>query len=361
MPITDEMARILRTARRTEASDVNIVAGLPPALRIHGEIIFANTPPLTRDDTRRLAYDLLTEEQRRFFEREWQICCSVYDDEHGRMRLAVYYHAGNPELAIRMCNLAVKTREQLTLPEVCDTLTRMPTGLVLITGPTGSGKTTSLNYMIDLVNSERRCKIITIEDPIEYIHPRKKAVVVQQEVHTDVRNFASALVHVLRQNPDVICIGEMRDYDTTATALTAAETGHLVIATLHTPNALQTMERIVSLFPAEQQKQVIGQLANCMRGIIAQRLIPSADKARRVLACEVLVVTTAARQHIREHDFHKLVTVMETGGREGMMLLDRSLADLYERGDITYDAAVSNATDPAHFKERYLSSPHAQA
>ena len=360
MPITDEMARILRTARRTEASDVNIVAGLPPALRIQGEIIFANTPPLSRDDTHRLAYGVLTEEQRRVFERDWQICCSVYDDEHGRMRVAVYYHAGNPELAIRMCNTAVKTREQLSLPEVADTLTRMPTGLVLITGPTGSGKTTSLNYMIDLINSERRCKIITIEDPIEYIHPRKKAVIVQQEVHTDVRNFASALVHALRQNPDVICIGEMRDYDTTATALTAAETGHLVIATLHTPNSLQTMERVISLFPAEQQRQVIGQLANCLRGIIAQRLIPSADKTRRVLACEVLIANTAARQHIRGHEFHKLLTVMETSSREGMLLLDQSLASLYERGDITYDAAVNNSSDPAHFKERYLSSPTPQ-
>jgi twitching motility protein PilT len=360
MPITDEMARILRTARRTEASDVNIVAGLPPALRIHGEIIFANTPPLSRDDTRRLAYELLTEEQRLVFEREWQICCSVYDDEHGRLRVAVYYHAGNPELAIRMCNTTVKTREQLAIPEVADTLTRMPTGLVLVTGPTGAGKTTTLNYMIDLINCDRRCKIITIEDPIEYVHPRKKAVIVQQEVHTDVRNFASALVHALRQNPDVICIGEMRDYDTTATALTAAETGHLVIATLHTPNSLQTMERIVSLFPATQQMQVVGQLANCLRGIIAQRLIPSADKSRRVLAYETLVVNTAARTHIRARDFHKLVTVMETGAREGMMPIDQCLANLYERGEITYDAAVNNSSDPAHFKERYLSSPKPQ-
>jgi twitching motility protein PilT len=206
MPITEEMARILRLARKTEASDIHIVAGLPPTFRINGEIILASAPPLSRDDTRRLVYGLLNEEQIKTFEREWQLCCSIF-----------------------------------ALPEALDQFTRYPSGLVLVTGPTGSGKTTTLNYMIDLINSERRCKIITVEDPIEFVHERKKAVIVQQELYTDVKSFSSALIHVLRQNPDVICIGEMRDYETTATALTAAETGHLVIATLHTPNTLQTM------------------------------------------------------------------------------------------------------------------------
>ena len=176
------------------------------------------------------------------------------------MRVSVYYHAANPELAIRMCNKEIKSRAQLALPEAVDQFTRYPSGLVLVTGPTGSGKTTTLNYMIDLINSERRCKIITIEDPIEFVHERKKAIIVQQELYTDVKSFSSALIHVLRQNPDVICVGEMRDYETTATALIAAETGHLVIATLHTPNSLQTMERIMSVFP--RHAAGAGHLAN---------------------------------------------------------------------------------------------------
>src|SRR5208283_504166 len=301
MPITDEMARIFRLARKTEASDIHIVAGLPPTFRINGEIILASAPPLSREDTKRLVYGLLNEEQVKTFEREWQLCCSVFDADHGRMRVSVYYHAANPELAIRMCNKEIKSRMQLALPEAVDQFTRYPSGLVLVTGPTGSGKTTTLNYMIDLINSERRCKIITIEDPIEFVHERKKAIIVQQELYTDVKSFSSALVHVLRQNPDVICVGEMRDYETTATALIAAETGHLVIATLHTPNTLQTMERIMAVFPPTQQPQVISQLGNCLRGIVAQRLIPSADKTRRLLACEVLIINQPAKTHIRDH------------------------------------------------------------
>ncbi|MGO8702321.1 MAG: type IV pilus twitching motility protein PilT [Candidatus Brocadiia bacterium] len=353
MPITEDMARVFRLARKTEASDIHIVAGLPPTFRINGEIILASAPPLSREDTKRLVYGLLNEEQIKTFERDWQLCCSVFSDDYGRMRVSVYYHGGNPELAIRMCNKEIKSRAQLALPEAVDRFTRFPSGLVLVTGPTGSGKTTTLNYMIDLINSERRCKIITIEDPIEYVHERKKAIIIQQELYTDVKSFSSALIHVLRQNPDVICVGEMRDYETTATALTAAETGHLVIATLHTPNSLQTMERIMSVFPATQQGQVISQLANCLHGIVAQRLVPSADKTRRLLACEVLIINTAARTHIRDHEFHQLVNVMQFGVREGMQSMDSCLMTLYEQGEITYDTALTYCTDPKMFAQRH--------
>lgn len=352
MPITEEMARILRLAHRSQASDIHIVAGLPPTFRVNGEILLANAPPLNREDTKRLAFGLLNDEQQRVFESDWQLCCSIFDDEYGRLRVSVYYHAANPELAIRVCNTEIKTRQELRLPVALEQLARMPSGLVLITGPTGSGKTTTLNFMVDLINSERRCKIITIEDPIEYVHQRKRAVIVQQELYSDVKSFSSALIHVLRQNPDVICIGEMRDYETTATALTAAETGHLVIATLHTPNTLQTVERIMAIFPASQQAQVVAQLANSLRGILAQRLVPSADRTRRLLASELLVMNLASKALIREQKFHQLVNVMEMGSKEGMQSMDQCLSQMYETGEISYDTAMTNFSDPRTFAAR---------
>ena len=353
MPINEEMARILKLARHSKASDIHIVAGLPPTFRIQGEIILANASPLTREDTKRISYSMLNDEQRTAFEDKWQLCCSVFSEEYGRCRVSVYFNSGNPELAIRLCSEEIQTRDELRLPAVVEDFARYPTGLVLITGPTGSGKTTTLNFMIDLINSDRRCKIITIEDPIEYVHERKKAIMIQQELYTDVKSFSAGLVHVLRQDPDVICVGEMRDHETISTALTAAETGHLVIATLHTPNALQTMERIIAVFPASQQPQVLAQLANGLRGILAQRLVPSADKTRRILACEVLVVNTAARNQIREESFHQLTSVIQMGRREGMQTMDQCLIDLYEAGEITYDTALTNCTDPALFRKRY--------
>jgi len=353
MPITEEMARILRLARRSQASDIHIVAGLPPTFRIQGEIILANAPPLSKEDTRRLTYGMLNEEQRKTFESDWQLCFSIFSGEHGRFRVSVYYHSGNPELAIRLCTEEIKTRQELRLPESVEEFARYPTGLVLITGPTGTGKTTTLNFMIDLINSERRCKIITIEDPIEFVHERKKAIIIQQELYTDVKSFSGAMIHVLRQDPDVICVGEMRDYETIATALTAAETGHLVIATLHTPSSLQTMERIVAVFPPAQQPQVIAQLSNSLRGILAQRLVPSANKTHRILACEVLCANMAVRNIIRDQAFHQLVSVMQMGKREGMQTLDACLAELYEAGEITYDTAVTNSIEPALFRKKY--------
>src|SRR4030042_945252 len=261
MPISAEMERILALARRENASDIHIVANLPPTFRINGEIVLANIAPLKRQDTTRLCYSLLNDEQKKTFERDWQLCCSLKDEKLGRFRISIYYHAGNPEMAIRPVMSHIKTRQELRLPREMEDLSRLTSGLVLITGPTGSGKTTTMNFMMDLINSERRCKIISVEDPVEYIHLQKKAIIVQQELHMDVKSFASALIHVLRQNPDVICIGEMRDLETTATALVAAETGHLVIATCHTPNTLQTVERIISVFPENKQPQIFTQLA----------------------------------------------------------------------------------------------------
>ncbi len=352
MAVPREIQRILAAARRENASDIHIVAGLPPLFRISGEIILANLPPLTREDTKRISYSLLNDEQEKVFERDWQLCCSVYDEELGRFRVSVYYRVSNPEVSIRPVMDHIMTREELRLPERIEDFTRMSSGLVLVTGPTGTGKTTTMNFMIDLINSERRCKIIAIEDPVEYIHRPKRAVIVQQELYTDVKTFGSALIHVLRQDPDVICIGEMRDLETTETALLAAETGHLVIATCHTPNALQTVERIVSIFPDNQQPQVFAQLANSLQGVIAQRLVPSADRKKRFLATELLIMNPAARKHIRDRQLHYLINVIQMGRKAGMHLMDDSLMDLYEAGEITYDSAINFSHDPGEMRKR---------
>jgi twitching motility protein PilT len=352
MVVPGEIQRILSAARRENASDVHIVAGLPPLFRISGEIVLADLPPLSPEDTKRLCYGLLNDEQKKVFERDWQLCCSVFDEKLGRFRVSVYYRVSNPEMAIRPVMDHIKTRVELRLPELLEEFTRMSSGLVLITGPTGTGKTTTMNYMIDLINSQRRCKIIAIEDPVEYVHHPKKAVIIQQELYTDVKSFGSALIHVLRQDPDVICIGEMRDLDTTATALVAAETGHLVIATCHTPSALQTVERIVSIFPENQQPQIYAQLANSLQGVIAQRLVPTADKKRRLLATELLIMNPAARKHIRERQLYQLVSVIQMGRKVGMHLMDDSLMELYEAGEITYDTAVNYSHDPGEMRKK---------
>ena len=345
MEISAEMQRLLAFARQENASDIHIVAGLPPLLRINGEIVLSNVAPLTKQDTARLSMGLLNEEQQKVFLRDWQICCSVHDAKQGRFRVSIYYREGNPEMSIRPVMHHVGTREELKLPEMVEDFTRYASGLVLLTGPTGSGKTTTLNFMIDLINSERRCKIVTIEDPIEFVHQQKRAIVVQQELRADVRSFSAALRHVLRQDPDVIVVGEMRDLETMSTALTAAETGHLVLATLHTPNALQTVERVVSAFPADQQNQVIAQLANSLEGIIAQLLLPRHDRKGRVLATEILIVNMAVRSIIRDNSLHQLTSVMQTGRRMGMQTMDACLQDLYDSAVISHEIYTAHAIE----------------
>jgi twitching motility protein PilT len=348
-----DIRRVLRTARKLNASDIHIVAGLPPAFRVDGEIALADTDVLTREDTRRLTFDLINAEQRQVFERERELCFSLYEDDIGRFRVNAYYHAGNPELAVRLCAEEIPSAAELRLPPVVNDLARRTGGLVIVTGPTGVGKTTTLNYMVDLINRERRCKIVTIEDPVEFVHEPKQAIVVQQEIHLDSKSFSRALRHVLRQDPDVIAVGEMRDYETVATALTAAETGHLVLTTLHTPSAVQTVERIIGVFPASQQQQAIIQVAASLQGIVAQRLLPTVSKSGRVLACEVLVATTAARRIIRENECHRLATVIETGHQYGMQTMDSCLMDLYQRGEISYEVALAHAHDPSAVRKRF--------
>lgn len=344
--------QILRGGRDLGASDIHLVRGVAPAFRVHGDIRLARVEPLTEPILRGLLDELLTETQQEVLKREWQLCFSRHWPGIGRFRASIYFHGGCPEMAIRVSESSVRPREALRLPTVVDELTRRSTGLVLITGPTGVGKTTTLNYMIDLINRERRAKIITIEDPVEFTHENRSSIVIQQEVHTDTPSFGKALIHVLRQDPDVIGVGEMRDLETIATALTAAETGHLVLATLHTPDAVQTIQRIYGAFPAEQQNHIMYQLSNSLQAIIAQNLLPRADGKGLVLACEVCVATPAIRKIIREGEAHLMTNEIQMGRKYQMQTMDAALLELYQRGEITYDAALSCARDPHLFRNK---------
>jgi twitching motility protein PilT len=348
----EKLDLFLSSATEFDASDLHLVAGVPPAYRVNGEIILAYEDALTEADVNAIANHLLNEQQRKKFDAEWELCISLLHSVAGRVRVTFYRRNGHPELSFRFCGDRVASREELGLPERIDEFARKPNGLVLITGPTGAGKTTTLNYLVDLINNERRCKIVTIEDPIEFVHENKRAIVVQQEVLTDVRSFNRALIHVLRQDPDVIVVGEMRDYEAISTALTAAETGHLVLATMHSPNVSLALERIIGVFEGSAQRQIILQLANALQGIISQDLLPAADRTRRVLAYELLTANGAVRNLIRENQLHQLENTLQMGRKDGMVLMDNCLYDLYCKCLITYDTAVSRARHPDRIMPR---------
>jgi len=344
--------RLLDAARKYEASDIHVVSNSPPAFRVDGEIVLVDFPALDRDEISQLVRSVTSDDQQDILRRERELCFSLIDEHGSRTRVSIYYSGGQPELAVRVCQDHIGTLEELHLPEFVDSLCWLANGLVLITGPTGMGKTTTMNFLIDRINSQRRCKIITIEDPVEFTHEHKKSLVVQQEVHTDTISFSRALVHALRQDPDIIAIGEMRDLETMSTALTAAETGHLVMATLHTPDATQSIERIISVFPPYQQEQVRFQCASTLKAVVAQKLLPTAGGSGRALACEILNVTTAVRSIIREGATYKLYSVLQTGQNSQMQTMDAALLDLYLKGEITYDTAISNATHPNFIEGR---------
>ncbi len=343
---------LLSSAKKHKASDLHLIVGVPPAYRINGDIILAATDSLVAKDINEIASSLLNEEQRAKFDRDWELCTSLYHQTAGRIRVTFYKKDGHAELCFRFCGESIKTRQELGLPDRIDDLARKSNGLVIITGPTGSGKTTTLNYMVNLINAERRCKVVMIEDPVEFVHDNRKAIIVQQEVLTDTHSFTRALIHALRQDPDVIVVGEIRDQEAIATALTAAETGHLVLATMHAPNVSQAMERIVGVFEGNSQKQIILQLANTLQGIVAQELLPTADRSRRVLAFELLVANSGVRNLIRESNSHMLDTAMQTGAKDGMVLMDNCLNDLYSRGIITYDTAISHCRHPDRISKK---------
>ncbi len=346
-----DLRDLLQLVVEKSASDLHMTDGEPPILRIDGELVPVDGPRLTGDDTKRLLYGVLTDKQKVKFEEELELDFSLYIPNISRFRVNVHQQRGCVEAAFRVVILTIRGLEELGLPPIVGKLAMKPNGLVIITGPTGMGKTTTLAAMVDLINNDRRCLIVTIEDPIEYLFKNKKSIIKQREVGSDTHSFASALKHVLRQDPDVILVGEMRDLETISTAVTAAETGHLVLSTLHTPDAPQTVDRIIDVFPPHQQQQIMIQLAGCIQGIVAQQLLPRKDGRGRVVATEVMVGTDAVRSCVREHRTQQLATIIQTGSQYGMQTMDKSLKELYLRGIITYEAAVARAKNINEFRD----------
>jgi len=343
------LRKLLEKAVALQASDLHLTTGAPPFVRLNGEIILMDEPVLTPELNARLILGILNDVQKRKIEQDLELCFSMSLPDLGYFRVNVYYQRGNLEAAIRIGMAEIKSIEELGLPPALRELARRPTGLILVTGPTGQGKTTTFNALIDAINYEERSKIITIEDPVEYIHRNVRSIIVQQEVYTDAKSFHRALGHILRQDPDIIGVGEMRDLETISAAVTAAETGHLVIATLHTNDCAQTIHRIVDVFPPHQQEQIRVQLASTLLAVINQRLLPRLDKKSRVLAYELMVATEAVRNLIRENKLQMLHNVIQTGKREGMVMLDEMLKDYYDRGVISYDTFMSNVKDAKRF------------
>ena len=318
---------------------MHLIRGISPAYRINGEIRLIDGEALDETSLHAMIDPLLNDKQREIFSARLAALLLAALGGRGpvpRQRLSARgrHRDGDPPLR----DLG-PTAIGAGLPAVIDELARLPNGLILVTGATGNGKTTTLNYMVNVINRNRRAKIVTIEDPVEYVHGNQSSIVVQQEVYTDVPSFRQALTHVLRQDPDVVVIGEMRNLETVATALTAAETGHLVLATLHTPDVVQTLQRVFSVFPHEQQNSITYQLGNIIQAVLAQRLLPRADGKGVVLACEVCIATPAVRKRIREGEPHLLFSEMQMGRKHQMQTLDGSLLELYQRGEISYDVA----------------------
>ncbi|RDV83225.1 type IV pilus twitching motility protein PilT [Ammonifex thiophilus] len=354
------LAELVELAVRFEASDVHFTAGKPPVFRINGVLYPLDDPclreglgvkeeftrPLTPEDTLRLAQEVMTPQQFARFEQEGEIDFSFGFPGVARVRANIFKQRGSVALALRILSSRIPTFQELGLPEVVAYLARRPAGLVLVTGPTGSGKSTTLAAMINLINREKRLHIITLEDPIEYLHRHEKSIVNQREVGQDTKSFARALRAALREDPDVIMVGEMRDLETIATAITAAETGHLVLATLHTVSAAETVDRIVDVFPPGQQQQIRVQLANVIEGVISQLLLPRADGKGRVLALEIMVATPAIRNLIREGKTYQITSHLQTGGRWGMQTMDAALASLYRQGLISREELLNRARDP---------------
>lgn len=329
------------------ASDLHVTTGSPPRLRIDGKLIPIDHPPLTPADTKNLCYSILTDAQKHRFEENNELDLSFGIKGLSRFRANIFMQRGAVAGAFRTIPFGIKTFNELGLPDIINELVKKPRGLIVVTGPTGSGKSTTLAAIVDRINEERYDHIITIEDPIEYLHGHKKSLINQREVNADTSSFKAALKYVLRQDPDVVLIGEMRDLETIEAALTVSETGHLTLATLHTNSAVQTINRIIDVFPSHQQEQIRVQLSFVLEGIISQQLIPKKTGQGRVLAVEILIPNPAVRNLIREDKIHQIYSIMQTGqARSGMQTMNQSLLELYTKGLISYEDAIGRSMMP---------------
>ena len=346
-----EIRDLLMMCIEKNASDLHVTESEPPILRIDGRLVRTSLDKLDKQDLKKMLYSVLSNVQKEIFERELELDFSLALPGLDRFRVNIHLQKGNVEGAFRRIPIEIPTVEKLGLPHVITDLARKPNGLVLVTGPTGMGKTTTLAAMIDLINSERECLVTCIEDPIEFVYSNKKSIIKQREVYADTHSFAEALRHALRQDPNVIVVGEMRDLETISTALTAAETGHLVLATLHTPDAPQTVSRIIDVFPPHQQQQVKLQLSDCLQGVVSQLLLPHASGKGRVLATEIMVATASIRNLIREQQIEQIPTAMQTGLQYGMNTMDSCLKTLMQKELITLDVAMSKIKNKEEFKQ----------
>jgi twitching motility protein PilT len=348
--MTVNLRALLEEMIEKQASDLHVTAGERPKLRVDGEMTDSSAPEvLTAKDTLQLAYSVLTENQKKRFETEDELDFSFGIQNLARFRGNVFKQRGCVAMVIRMIPFNVRTFEDLGLPPIVAKLAERPRGLILVTGPTGSGKSTTLAAMIDKINKERKGHIITVEDPIEFIHRHQGCIVNQREVGTDTKSFATALKYALREDPDVILVGEMRDLETIAAALTIAETGHLALATLHTNSAAESINRIIDVFPHNQQSQVRAQLAFVLEGVMTQTLLPKAKGRGRVMAMEIMVATPAIRALIRDEKIHQIYSAMQSGKKFGMQTMNDSLYQLYMAREVTEDECLRVSGDPNEF------------
>lgn len=343
MPTIEEMLRIAKDAG---ASDVHITVGVPPKMRVNGHLLTMDFPRMLPPDTQALLLEIMNEKQLARFEEKGEHDMSFSIPNLGRYRVNAYKQRGSVAIALRLVGTKVPSPEVLGVPASVIDLYQRKRGLVLVTGPTGSGKSTTLAAIIDKINNNRECHVITLEDPIEYLHQHKMSMVNQREIGLDSQSYAQALRAALREDPDVILVGEMRDFETISVAITAAETGHLVLSTLHTIGAASTVDRVIDVFPPHQQQQIRVQLANVLEAVISQQLIPKADGRGRVAAFEVLHANHAVRNLIREGKSHQLMSVMQTNRKAGMIAMDEAIQQLYYNGSIDREMAIQFAQDP---------------
>lgn len=344
------MNDLLRITIERGASDLHITMGLPPILRINGKLTSTEFSRLAPDDTKKLIYSILNDKQKETFEKTFELDCSHGLKGMGRFRINVFRQRGSIAAALRVIPQEIPSREELNLPEIMENLIHRQNGLILVTGPTGMGKSTSIACMLDLINATTSKHVITIEDPIEYLHHHKKSMVNQRELGQDTYSFGNALRSVLREDPDVILVGEMRDLETIAYTLTAAETGHLVFSTLHTCDAAQTIDRIIDVFPPHQQQQIRVQLSAVLISVFSQQLIMHANGTERVLATEVLLATSAVKNLIREGKTYQIFNAIQTGLKDNMQTMEQSLYNLHKNGTITLEEAMKAANHPVELK-----------